>query len=265
MKTRIIITKPANFYASLCLIGLFLVVVTSFITVQFMKFTDIYVSAEYHQEVVQKLESEITYLKIVQTDIESEHEVVKENLMQEIRLRENVIGTLNSEIDKMVANVDYIASKYHYVLEHVTTKAVKNPITYSHLVKLDELCKEKDINPHMVLGLYNLESGFNYRAKNTKSTATGLGQFLAGTGKSIYDKFLNYDLVYDHATMASDPVINIELTVNYLSYLIDYHNGDVEKALVSYNGGELGLEYVNRINSYMIKNTSRGLTNSRYR
>lgn len=126
-----------------------------------------------------------------------------------------------------------IANKYMYV---ITATPEESKLTLDNLVTMDELAKEANINPHIIAKLFYHESRYNSNAKNSRSSATGLGQFLGSTGKFVYNKLLGHTDTYNHSVDARNPELNIEMTVAYIKYLRDYNNGDLRRALLSYNG-----------------------------
>ena len=126
-----------------------------------------------------------------------------------------------------------IANKYMYVIEKAPKRS---ELTLENLIYMDELAEKYDINPHIVTSLFETESSYDSTAKNKDSTATGLGQFLAATGKYVYYDLLGYDGDYYHPVSARIPQLNIEMTLKYLDYLVDYR-GDIKSALKYYSGG----------------------------
>lgn len=89
---------------------------------------------------------------------------------------------------------------------------------------------KRDIPIDKVLGLIEYESSFNPNAKNPKSTATGLGQILYGTGEWLASmEGLEFKEEY-----LKDPVYNVRLIVTYLEYLDNKNDGDWIKTLFNY-------------------------------
>lgn len=256
MSKRIIITKPGNFMMSMFLINLLVLVVGIAGTMLYVSLSSEFIPRKIHNVNVQELEEKIATLESNIVSINESHELEKQEFKDELMAREYIITELETNITKMDELADDIMSKYYYVFKTMDDYGTKDRLSFSHMVFLDEQCKEKNIDPHVVLGLYNLESRFNTSAQNANSTARGVGQFLRSTGQYIYDKYLDYDKPYDHYSMAIDPYINIEMTVSYLAHLSDIYNGNMEQVLIAYNGGELGNDYYERIDKYMV---SRGV------
>ena len=126
-----------------------------------------------------------------------------------------------------------IANKYRYVIENTPKRS---ELTLENLVYMDQLAEQYDINPHIVTSLFETESSYDSTAKNKDSTATGLGQFLKSTGRYVYYTLLGYDGEYNHPVSARIPELNIEMTMKYLDYLVDFR-GDMPSALKYYSGG----------------------------
>ena len=114
-------------------------------------------------------------------------------------------------------------------------------LDYSNCEFLIEECKEKNIDPFIVLGVIKRESDFNSNAKGT-SGELGLGQLMESTAKVIAE---NLGYSYNH-NMLLDPEFNIKLTITQLSYLKRVYNKDMHKTLTAYNRGQQGLtDYMN--------------------
>lgn len=112
---------------------------------------------------------------------------------------------------------------------------VKQPELYD--VPLDEdlqlyiisLCKEKNIEPNIVLAIIDYESDYKADATGDSGNSCGLMQ--------VQPRW-HYGRMSDlGCTDLYDPYQNITVGVDYLEELISLHNGSVEKALVAYNQG----------------------------
>lgn len=94
------------------------------------------------------------------------------------------------------------------------------------------------LDPRLMLAVMRQESSFNMRAVSPKG-ARGLMQLMPATARrfGVRDIF--------------DPAQNIEGGAQYLRFLLDTFNGDVELALAGYNAGENAVaRYGNRIPPY---------------
>lgn len=93
--------------------------------------------------------------------------------------------------------------------------------------------KKYGLDPRLIAGLIQTESGFNPNAVNKSSGATGLGQFLASTAKD------------EGLTDRTDPQSSIEHLVAYLKKRIGWAGGDVNKGIMGY--GEGTTAYLNKV------------------
>ncbi|NYB75911.1 transglycosylase SLT domain-containing protein [Sedimentibacter hydroxybenzoicus DSM 7310] len=106
-------------------------------------------------------------------------------------------------------------------------------------------CKEKELDPFIVLGVIKRESDFNPYAKG-KAGERGLGQLMENTARPVAE---NLGYVYDPDKLF-DVRYNLKLTIAQISYLYSLYNKDIHKALTAYNRGQQGLV------NYMERNTS---------
>lgn len=138
-----------------------------------------------------------------------------------------------------------IANKYRYIIDEAPSES---DLSLGNLIELDNLAKKYDINPHIVTTIFKVESGYNNNAKNPKSTATGIGQFLKSSGEFTYTKILKIGNDYNHNVHAKDPSIGINMTFSYLNYLIDTYDCDIWYAIRCYSGGsDSYVNYVKRL------------------
>ncbi len=98
-------------------------------------------------------------------------------------------------------------------------------------------CREKYLDPFLVLGLIKRESDFNTKAVGSGGEL-GLGQLMENTARIIAE---NLGYSYEHE-MLLDPQFNIKLTLTQLSYLKNVYDNDLHKVLTAYNRGQKGLE-----------------------
>ena len=186
-------------------------------------------------ELATNKDRKIKIMKDIDSKIQELNKIINEDKLAESRIREEYDYALNS--------------KYKYSL------------SFKDIAYLIDVCeKYKFIDPHFILSVFELESNFNKNAKSKHSTASGLGQFTDSTAKIFYEKFLKKG-VYTSHELALDPKINIEFTVSYFNYLLKTNNRDYRKALVLYNGNELGPLYYTTIDNNMKRNVGYGLNN----
>lgn len=129
-------------------------------------------------------------------------------------------------------------------------------MTYDFLDDVFEKSREYNVNPYVVLGIVAGESNFYAAAKNKKSSATGLGQIVKGTGKYIHVNILGYDTPYNHENL-KDPLVNIEYMLGYFKYL--KRHGSYDKAMGEYCGSPK--YYANSYRTKLVNNmVALGLT-----
>ena len=113
----------------------------------------------------------------------------------------------------------------------------RTDITYDQLKTGIDIMEENEINPALLFGIIMVESHGIEDAQNATSSATGYGQLLTSTGKSIYEKYMGNG----RGTFSSDILLdgdeNIKITAAYIDYCIK-HNGSIYGALNSYRGYE---------------------------
>jgi hypothetical protein len=90
-----------------------------------------------------------------------------------------------------------------------------------------ETARRHSLNPQVVAALIRQESSYNSKAVSHKG-ARGLMQLMPATAHRFGVK----------KEKLFDPKHNLEAGASYLSWLIDYFNGDLAKVLAAYNAGE---------------------------
>lgn len=171
----------------------------------------------------------------------------------DIRYKYNDVLSAGNKLNETTAS---IYNEYKYVLEYPSSDFTLNDITM-----VLGLCNKYYGNnknfPHLWFSLVQLESSYCSSIKMPKtSTARGWGQVLDRTGQWLYEDELKLGK-YNHATMGSNKQINATMSIYYLSKLINQYG--VHKALISYNGGEIGERYVNIIAANLKKNSGLSL------
>ena len=113
----------------------------------------------------------------------------------------------------------------------------RTDITYDQLKTGIDIMKKNNIDPALLFAIIMTESHGIEDAQNPTSTASGYGQILASTGKSIYEKYMGNG----SGTFSSDILLdgdkNVEITAYYIDYCIK-NNSDIYGALLSYRGTE---------------------------
>lgn len=132
-----------------------------------------------------------------------------------------------------------LVQKYSYLVQKVDPSG---GFTLGMIYYTDEICKELDINPHMIFAIFDIESDYDVNAKSSRSSAQGLGQILSSTAKSIYEGYMgNPSGSYTH-DMSLDGYTNIEIVANYIKYLKD-HYSSVKVMINGYSGDQSGTYY----------------------
>lgn len=88
-----------------------------------------------------------------------------------------------------------------------------------------QIAIKEGLDPAIFIAQLNRESGFNPKAKNPKSGATGIGQFMPATAKGM--GFI----------AGKDPLLDIRMAAKYMKGKLKMYNGDYRLALASYNAG----------------------------
>lgn len=115
-----------------------------------------------------------------------------------------------------------IAQKYDHV--------PMNPI---HIKIVVDLSYQYGIDPDLVLAIIEVESNYNYLAKNKNSSARGYSQMIKSTALSLIDELNISD--YNHSIDSYDPNINLQLMIYYLYKCINSSN-TLESTLRKYRG-----------------------------
>lgn len=126
--------------------------------------------------------------------------------------------------------------KYDIII--AKAKSYGTDVSYLDYEFLDYVFEEADkynVNPYVILGIISGESNFYARAKNKKSSATGLAQMVEGTGKYIHTTILGYKTPYNHESQ-KDPRVSIKYMLGYFKYLKKYNSYD--SALGEYCGSK---------------------------
>jgi len=182
---------------------------------------------------------------------------------------EAILIEKNSLIDEQQQIISGLEEKYVkdiYEMKQVTKEEVKlynqyayaleypeSDMTIDDLKMIKEITDEENINMHLWLSVVEVESGYRSYVRSSLSTAAGWGQVLKGTGEFLYEDSLKLGK-YNHQKMGTDKEINARMSIHYLAMLIK-EKGSIEKALISYNGNELGQRYVTLVNNTLKKNT----------
>ena len=137
-------------------------------------------------------------------------------------------------------------NKYEYAIYDESSK--RTDLTYEQIATGEELMRKEGIDPDLLFGIIMTESNGDEKATSSISTARGYGQFLAGSGKYVYEKVLKLG-TYNH-NMAYNGTTNITMAAGYLGYLKNERGFSAYKAVKSYRGVE-PTAYIKRIDSFI--------------
>lgn len=198
-------------------------------------------------------------------DIMVEAEKVAE-YNQELETRMNNLVTDMKEMD--LQNASLIASnqayydeleafrarqklydKYEFALYN--NRGTRNDITFDQLKTCDKLLAKNGIDPRLLFGLTSAESGGDEDAKNPNSTATGHGQILESTGRSVYEKIMGNPKGSFKYSMLLDGDVNLRIASEYLIYLKN-RSSSVYEIIDKYAGGK-SQAYYDKLDSYLKK------------
>lgn len=157
------------------------------------------------------------------------------------------------EIEKKAEEARLIEDRYaKYDIIINKAKSYGRDVSYLDYDFLDYVWEEADkfnVNPYVVLGIVSGESNFYAQAKNKKSSATGLGQIVKGTGEYIHYNVLGYTHDYNH-NIQKDPRTNIKYMLGYFKYLKKYNSYD--RAMGEYCGSKT--YYANTYRNKLLNN-----------
>lgn len=141
---------------------------------------------------------------------------------------------IEKEVEKNEAKLMSKYAKYDIII--AKAKSYGRDVSYMTYDFLDDVfdkAREYNVNPYVVLGIVAGESNFYASAKNKKSSATGLGQIVRGTGEYIHVNVLGYNTPYNHERL-KDPMVSIEYMLGYFKYLKKH--GSYDRAMGEYCG-----------------------------
>ena len=153
---------------------------------------------------------------------------------------------------KRILIIIVLLLNFYVVCNNNTDKNTKLTIKKPKVKKdidywIDKHSKFYNLDPKLVKAVIKFESNMNPKARNPKSSSTGLAQFVLRTGQWVYTE-LGYKN-YNHYKTPTH--IQIEMCCWYLNFLHKKYKGNSKKALMAYNGFELGDLYWKKV--YKIK------------
>lgn len=175
----------------------------------------------------------------------SELQATIQDLTAEVSARDEqiiAIQQIHEEEDTAVSLG--LMKKYLYVIQDAPTN---EGVTLDLIAYTDQLCRDRNVNPHLVWAIIYHESRYQANAHNPRTDARGLGQFIPRTGRAIYQDYLNLG-TYSH-DLAYDPYVNVELITEYLRD-INTRCSNNRDVLDEYGGYTAG-QYYEEIAAYM--------------
>ena len=113
---------------------------------------------------------------------------------------------------------------------------------YEHRRLVIEECRKYKIDPDLIFGLIFVESRFNEKAVSRGNSSRGYGQIIKSTGNYLFGKLFPNHGKYNH-DLALKAKFNIPMCIYYLNSNIKSHKGNIERALIRYNGNGIGKKY----------------------
>ena len=117
--------------------------------------------------------------------------------------------------------------------EQVEMKATFNvPLDEDLQLFIIQECEEHHIDPAVVISIIDAESDFDADAIGDSGNSLGLMQIQPRWHQERMDKL--------GVTNLLDPYQNVSVGIDYLAELLDCYDGNMAKALMAYNAGQLG-------------------------
>ena len=138
-------------------------------------------------------------------------------------------------------------NKYEYALYDRSGK--RNDITFDQLKTAEKIMVDNGIDPNLLFSIVMTESQGKESAKNAASTATGYGQVLVSTGKTVYEKMMNAGKF--NSSLLLDGDTNLEICATYLNYL-KQDSSSVYQIVNRYRGTQ-DSAYCATLNKYLEK------------
>ena len=161
----------------------------------------------------------------------------------------NQFERVSKDLDILMKRSE-LFDKYEYAIIREEDGS-RTDITYDQLLLLEDLCNNSVINdPDLFLAWIMTESKGYEEAKNSKSSASGYGQFLTSTSKFVFENLCDFDDQKWSSKVALDGDTNMEMMVAYVEYLYEKKDGDLYAAIDSYRGAH-SEAYIAKINSYL--------------
>ena len=175
------------------------------------------------------------YVDISETLDETNKQLVADNL------------EINEELNEFREREE-LYDKYGFFI--YDKRGERNDLSYDRLRTLEDLVADSCVpSPDLILAIIYHESSGRAEAYNPNSSASGMGQFLPSTARSVWKNILGNDPDDWDPEYIFDPDINLQMTVAYMDYLITKHGGP-RAAMQQYSGGG-GDGYIAALDMYL--------------
>lgn len=163
----------------------------------------------------------------------------------------DLVKSNNEYYDELVSlrEREELYDKYEYALNY---HGSRTDITFEQLKTGVDIMESNNIDPDLLFAIIMTESHGTEKAKNAASTATGYGQVLYGTGRSVYERYMGNGTGTFENAMLLDGMTNIQITANYLDLLVK-DSSSIHEALVKYRGSPDDGVWMSSVDSYCRK------------
>lgn len=170
-------------------------------------------------------------------------ELLRQSGRHKMAVIELAIGQSRAELEDMLALGDWYLEQEDYFtatrwgIRSLNTERTRHGYHLAYQRPFEELVHEAarqyELEPHLIWAVMREESHFRQHAVSWVG-ARGLMQIMPATGQEIAGRkgvqITDGDL--------TNPEINIDFGAFYLRHMLDLFDGDVDKALAAYNGGQ---------------------------
>lgn len=163
------------------------------------------------------------------------------------------VANINKEyVDELTTlrNRSELYDKYEYAIMY---DGERTELTYAEIELGEQLMHEKGIDPNLMFGTIMVESRANPDAVNSKSGATGYGQFLNSTARWVWTDLMGNKNYY--SDIRKNGEANIQMMAEYYDYLYSVNNSTL-KVVKCYSGNETdegASEYLAKVNNFTKK------------
>ena len=166
-------------------------------------------------------------------------------LNNKINVLEDKLNNMNIRLNEMDTNINMIEDNINSMREYQVREI---NISKDHAKIGIKIMNENFINPELLFAIIDTRSGGDLFKTIPNSTARGYGLMIESTSRWVYEDIMgNENYTHD---MQFDGSKSIEILANYIVYLMEVYDGNIEKLLYSYVGGD-DKDFINNINNYL--------------